>query len=204
MDTSASGVSLDVAVYDLAACRAMAASLEAVLAMHQAEFDTIHSATIMTIRSQREAVTRLEKDIRLAFYSAHDRQPVPGLSVKLVTTLTYPEDRAVAWAMANQFATLLALKRTVFDRLAAALQLDFVTVTKVPTVSIARDLAPAAAEIAARWEAAREAEAAQSRMADNCNAYEAKLRAEAEGWLADEERLASLPADQLITGCEAE
>ena len=202
MDTSASGVSLDVAVYDLAACRAMAASLEAVLANHQAEFDIIHSATIMTIRSQREAITRLEKDIRGATYSAEDRHPAPGLSVKEVTTLTYDEARALEWAMENKHGNLLSLVRRSFERVAEGLRLPFVTVSKIPTVTIARDLTPAAAEIAARWEGEREVQATQSRMADNCDAYEAKLRAEAERWLADEERLAEKAAAEAPTEAE--
>jgi len=179
---------LDAAVYDLAEHRAELARLQAKLAQDQAVFDAAHKFTIDLIRLNRDFVTKVEAEIRAADYSADNRHPAPGLSVKELTTLAYPEIKALEWAITNQHGNLLSLKRAAFEKVAEGLRLPFVTISKIPTVTIARDLNQAVAEIAARWQAEREAD----------------FRAAAERWIADEEQLASKPAEQLITSCEAE
>ena len=179
---------LEELVHDLATEREQLVGLQASLAAQQELFDARHFAEIAAIAESKAFVSQTEAEIRGADYSADNRHPAPGLSVKELTMLAYPEIKALEWAITNQHGNLLSLKRAAFEKVAEGLRLPFVTISKIPTVTIARDLSQAVAEIAARWQAEREAD----------------FRAAAERWIADEEQLASKPAEQLISGCEAE
>lgn len=100
----------------------------------------------------------IEGEIRARTYTAEERAPAPGLTVKITTKLTYFPKDAVVWAMQNGHENLLAINTRGFEQVAKGLRLDFVIITELPTVTIARDLTEAAAQIGA--EMAAEAEVA--------------------------------------------
>ena len=181
---------LDQVVYDLATYRAELAIMQAELARRDADFKALHNVLIANIREHKDGIATCESVIRGATYSADDRHPAPGLSVKEVTQLTYDEAQALEWAIVHKHDTLLSLKRASFERVAEGLRLAFVTITKVPTVTIARNLAPAAAEIAARWEAERFMEQLASKPGGVAGLELDSVR--------------DVPAERIITGYEAE
>lgn len=100
-------------------------------------------------------VSRLEGKLRTTEYSASNKAPAPGLTVKMVTRLTYNYEDARYWAIADEHYNMVTLDTKAFEKAAAALQLelDFVTIEKVPQVSIARDLTEAAQAISAEMAA---------------------------------------------------
>jgi len=97
----------------------------------------------------------IEGQIRARQYSGIEKAPAPGLSVKMVTTVNYTPSTAFGWAVENQHHNLLTLNARAFEQVAKGLRLDFVIIGAVPQVTIARDLAPAAArigvEMAVEW-----------------------------------------------------
>lgn len=149
-------------VLELAAARAEADAA----AQRVAEIESQYREYYEARAAAKARVMDIEAEIRGRTYSADERTPAPGLTVKVVTQLDYSESAAREWAIANGHWALLLLDRKAFEKAAVALKPDFVRITRVPTVSIARDLSDAwatiherlevEAEVNARLEAARE------------------------------------------------
>ncbi|MHB0874540.1 MAG: hypothetical protein ACYC5O_00705 [Anaerolineae bacterium] len=156
MRQEASGMadlSLKELVLALADARGDLERAKGALAKAQAEFDAEHAGAIGLVAEYSAEVKGIEADIRAREYAIDVRQPAPGLTVKLVTQLTYSESQAHEWAIDNRHWSLLLLDTKAFERAAGALRPDFVTVARVPSVSIARDLSEARATIGAEIEA---------------------------------------------------
>ena len=151
---------LSEVVYELASARWNYAHAKEALAIREAAFRAENAALIAGMEQARAVVERCEAEIRGRQYRADVRSPAPGLTVKLVTRLSYDETQAVDWAITNGYATLLKLEAKAFEKAALGLKPEWVTIEQVPTVSIARDLSGAMGEIEDQWiAAAAEAEA---------------------------------------------
>lgn len=143
---------LESTVYELATHREELAIMQAELAKRQAQFERDNEVISANIRSHRAEIAGFETAIRSATYSADDRTPAPGLTVKMATRLSYSTSRAVAWAVEQKQPSLLVLNAARFEPVAKGLGLDWVTIEQVATVSIARDLSEAAKAIEAKRE----------------------------------------------------
>lgn len=108
----------------------------------QKAFEANHASTIAmvaTLGTKLEAEDAAVREIAAAHYRAtQEKQPTPGVTVKVTTVLQYDEVLALGWARENGAA--LKLDRAGFDQIAKALPLPFVTRSEAPAVSIARDL----------------------------------------------------------------
>ena len=125
---------------------------KSVLAARQAEFDNENAGLAKLISECGAEIKGIEADIRGRGYSADDRAPAPGLTVKVVTQIAYDPEVARDWAIGREHWNLLSLDAKAFERVAVGLRPDFVTVARVPTGSIARDLSEARAAIGAEMD----------------------------------------------------
>jgi len=115
----------------------------------EAAFKRANGAIFLVADQARRVRDDLEGEIRARNYSAEERAPAPGLTVKMLTTVSYTPSTALGWAVENQHYNLLTLNARAFEQVAKGLRLDFVVITEVPTVTIARDLSWARVEIKA-------------------------------------------------------
>jgi len=123
--------------------------------------------------TQRAAVADLEAEIRtfaIEFFDG-DKNPCPGVTLKMKKVLSYDPDEALNWVVKKGHWKLLRLNAPAFEKVAAITQPDFVTIDQALAVTLSRDFTAAVEEIS-RIEAQVEAEA------------EAELQAEQEGWEA--------------------
>ena len=107
------------------------------LAEHQEPADDLKDA--------KEAVAAAEAALRemtLAAYTATgNKQPAPGVGIRVVQRLDYEPMQALVWAKAHDIG--LALNKVEFERMAKITLPDFVTITDQPTATIATDLSEA-------------------------------------------------------------
>lgn len=59
-----------------------------------------------------------------------------GVNIQNKTTIEYPEDVALKYVMDHNMPDLVQLNKSKFNKVASALNLDFVTIDKVPSVTI--------------------------------------------------------------------
>lgn len=129
-----------------AAARTAVAQLEA---KHATVYQELGHASLQ--RSQAESVLR-----EWPYHADGSKHPAPGLSLTATTRLNYSPAAAILWVLEHKHITLLSLKVAPFEKVAAGLQLPFVTTTEMLTVSIARDLTAAVAELEAEQRVANE------------------------------------------------
>jgi len=86
----------------------------------------------------------MEEKIRAAadaiFQETGNKKPAPGVGIREVEKLDYDDILAIDWAIGHGHRGLLSLKRADFERAAKSIRPDFVKITKVPQVTIARKL----------------------------------------------------------------
>lgn len=100
----------------------------------------------LVTRAQAAKVRVAEEEARLRDLAVTEfkatgstnKQPGPGVSIKDESVLTYDQEEAFAWAREKDMA--LMLDTAAFEAIAKATPLPFVTKTKVPTATIAKDL----------------------------------------------------------------
>ncbi len=125
----------------------------------EADFRRDHEALLLSMERVKTLRDDLEGEIRLRTYSTDNRTPAPGLTVKVVTKMSYFPDDATTWAIEHRHYKLLTINARAFEKVAGGLRPEFVTITEVPSVTIARDLTEAAAQIGAEKAAEVELEA---------------------------------------------
>ena len=91
-----------------------------------------------------DLVVEMEEKIQAAavaeFLATGDKKPAPGVGIREVEKLDYDDILAIDWAIGHGHRGLLSLKRADFERAAKSIRPDFVKITKVPQVTIARKL----------------------------------------------------------------
>ncbi len=137
---------LQDAVRKLAIARSAEHAVKAALDEKRLLFATANAGLLATEKEARAAVAAEEANVRalaLAAYEADksNRKPAPGVEIKLFKTITYAADRALAWAReAKQCLVPEQLDVAKFEKAAAVLDLDFVTIGEAPKPAIATDL----------------------------------------------------------------
>ena len=119
----------------------------------EADFKLDHEDLLQAMAQTKTIRDDIEGEIRARQYSGADKAPAPGLTVRMISTVSYTPSTALGWAVENQHHNLLTLNAKAFEQVAKGLRLDFVIIGAVPQVTIARDLAPAAAQISAEMAA---------------------------------------------------
>lgn len=80
------------------------------------------------------------------YVNTGNKKPAPGLQIKIVEKLTYPEDEAVKWAIANNAPGVLKIAKSKFDKAIKGevamgrIPPSFVSLSKGPQAQIATDL----------------------------------------------------------------
>ena len=145
-------------VLELADARYRCDEARAECVRREAAFKLANETIFLAAEQAKQERDDLEGEIRARTYSAEERAPAPGLSVKMVTKMTYFPEDAATWAIEHKHYKLLTINARAFEKVAAGLRPEFVIITEVPTVTIARDLTEATAQIGAERaaEAARE------------------------------------------------
>ena len=138
-------------VWRLASTRSLYQAAKDALAKKQSAFDCQNRDLTDDVRLLKDRVATMETTIRQQQYTADDKQPAPGLTVKVVSTMLYSPQLAIAWALDHNHPELLTLNTSGFEALAKVLPLDFVTVEHTTAVVIARDLSAAVNEITVAW-----------------------------------------------------
>lgn len=91
-----------------------------------------------------DLVVEMEEKIRAAavaiYQETGNKKPAPGVGIREVETLDYDDAGAIAWVIDHSHRGLLSLKKADFERAAKSIRPDFVKITKVPQVTIARKL----------------------------------------------------------------
>ena len=107
-----------------------------------AELIMKRSALDDQIKTEEEFIRR---DAVVEFTTTGNKKPAPGLQIKIVEKLEYPEDAAVKWATYNNALGVLKIAKSKFDKAmkgeaAKGTAPAFLTVTKEPQAQIATDL----------------------------------------------------------------
>lgn len=86
------------------------------------------------------------RNLALAAYERNrNRKPHEKIKIAITKSLTYPEDRAIRWAIAHEALDMVKLDKRKFEKQArtlddTALAIDFVKVEEKPQVRIAKEL----------------------------------------------------------------
>ena len=89
------------------------------------------------------AIADIEAELkaeRIKMYDGEDKSKMIGVGIRVSDKPDYIHDDAFNWAMEKKLALSLNVKE--FEKLAKAMELDFVTMRSVVTATIAADLAP--------------------------------------------------------------
>lgn len=126
----------------VAVARAVLAASEAELAPQVEAFNAATAGLRERIRMERERLAAEESAARARtvqrYQETGDKHPVPGLGIRLVKTVEYDADRALAWA--KQSGLALLLDRKAFEKIAIATPVPGATVVELPQATIAADL----------------------------------------------------------------
>ena len=98
-----------------------------------------HKYLTDSIVNTSEILTQAEATLRAmtlaAFCETGNKNPAPGVAVKIFQTFAYDPKEALKWAMSHQVA--LSLDKKSFEAFAKATPLDFVTINEEPRAQIA-------------------------------------------------------------------
>lgn len=139
---------MDKKIEYLAKCRQIEAEYQAGVAEAEAELRETRLWSWLEQRREYLAVAKVdvkdaEADVRkaaLAVYTENgDTAPHQTVRIKLFTVLEYDDSEAHAYARQN-FPHALKLDKRAFEKVAKVIEPDFVTITKQPRATIARDL----------------------------------------------------------------
>lgn len=136
------------------AARESVTRLGAIMTEAHRQFEEQHAALLAGLAEAKTTLGAEEQRLRhltiVHYEETGEAKPLPGVSVRRVTELTYEEQEALTWAREKGLA--LALDRKAFEKVAKAALLPFVRITEVAQATIARELtvdAPSASEVAA-------------------------------------------------------
>ena len=113
------------------------------LSTWKAQWEEDHREVIDHVRDMKDACDAAEAALREMAVTVHKATGVtrwPGVEVRQFDVVTYDERSALDWALTRAFAEILELDKTLFERVAKLLHMDFVTITKEPRAEIATDL----------------------------------------------------------------
>ena len=92
------------------------------------------------VRGLREEAETQLRTLALAEYArTGNKQPGPGVAIRITTRLEYEQAAALAWA--NEHSLALQLDRRAFEAIAKTAPPPFVTTISEPQATIATDLA---------------------------------------------------------------
>lgn len=136
------------AVQKLAVARSAEAAVKVVLQEKRDQFAAANAALLATEKEAKTAVAQAEADVQalsLAAYNADksNKKPAEGVEIKLFTVYTYDPAKAFAWAKEKGMCLIPEkLDEAAFQKVAAATpdSVPFVTITKEPKPTIAKDL----------------------------------------------------------------
>lgn len=108
-------------------------------------FDGENVDAIQEAYAAELSVSELDSYVREATLAAYradpsNKQPAPGVGIRVTTRLTYDEAKAMMWALDHQMPQLLKLNVKAFEKAAPALGLPFVETVSTPSATIASDL----------------------------------------------------------------
>lgn len=89
-----------------------------------------------------EALTNAVKEEAIKRYEATgEKKPAPGIGIRIVRKLSYSEADAIRWAMSiGKPEKYLSVKKRAFEKVAKAVEPDFVTIREERQVTFATDL----------------------------------------------------------------
>lgn len=93
---------------------------------------------IATLQAEEQTLREL---VSARYKATGEKQPTPGVEVRIVKTLEYDQAAAFAWAKSTGMA--LTLDRKAFEQIALASPVAGATVKELPRVRIAQDLTKA-------------------------------------------------------------
>lgn len=137
--------SLEDVLRDLHQRRSEKAALDAALAEKRALFNA-ENAALLTAQKDAQAAIETAEDTARQLAAAHyratkEKQPAPGVTIKLFKTMAYDEADAFRFAKQSGLALIPeSLDRKAFEKIASATTLAFVRYDEEPRVTIATDL----------------------------------------------------------------
>jgi len=110
--------------------------------------DTEIGLQVLQLKTVVKALTEEEKTIRdgldseaLQIYvNEGDKHPHPAVTVKENNKLLYDPADAIQWALKLEQMDMISLNKSVFEKAAKSLVLDFVEKRKEPSVTVSTDL----------------------------------------------------------------
>jgi len=107
-----------------------------------------HAILLSDKLKAREELQAKEEALRQAaiqnYAETLDKHPAPGVSIRILKRLTYPEGVAIRWAMLSLQSVFLKLNKPKFEKHAKAvaetIPLQFVKIEEEPQATIAIDL----------------------------------------------------------------
>jgi len=124
--------------------RELVAERKLILDAAKRDWEDLHDEEIRLLQVRRADLAIAEDALRKAtvevFKVTGNKHPAQGVDVRMTRQIAYSEEDAIRWAINHGHTDLLKLKYTLFEKVAKVLGLDFVTVTEVPAVTIAREL----------------------------------------------------------------
>lgn len=132
----------------LAAARVAMQSAKRQLAVQEAtlEQSALYRAVVLArdwVRASQQDVDELTDQVRAealaAFQETGNKQPWPGVQIKMYSKIEFSEEEARAWCF-DYAGSLLKLDTRAFQRAAPALPDAPITITKEPRATIASDL----------------------------------------------------------------
>lgn len=125
------------------------AALMAKVAQLREEFNALNALLFdqyADAKARTEEAERHCKEQASAVWAATgDKEPAPGVKVKMRTTLVYDPADALQWAKGAGLA--LQLDTKAFEKIAKATPVPCVTITEEPQATLATDLDTALAEV---------------------------------------------------------
>ena len=128
----------------LAALRLQVTTLKADRETRYEEWQAANIDLFNTITGAEALLAAADKELRdaaVAQYQAdplHQKKIIPGVEIKEMTRLSYDDAKALEWA--KEHGVALKLDAKVFEKVANAERLAWITVTDVPTCTVATDL----------------------------------------------------------------
>jgi len=86
----------------------------------------------------QEAEGKLREMAIETYLKTLDKAVAPGVSIRMMTKLSYDAKVALNWAMHHELA--LKLDATAFEKIAKTSNMSFVTISEEPTATIATEL----------------------------------------------------------------
>jgi len=92
------------------------------------------------VESERVTRDSLDSIALQVFANESDKHPHPAVTIKENNKLLYDPADAIQWALKLEQMEMIGLNKSVFEKAAKALDLDFVEKRKEPSVTVSSDL----------------------------------------------------------------